>query len=128
MLENNTLSSGLGTIVAFIIILWMIKGLLSPIKVKFDEIAKSEKLEKVNNQAKLNNEEIIKLNSLDSTQFSNIINQLKDIESKLNDLNSQNRNIDDNIKNIQHEIQNVKNNIDSDRIQILQDQLKMISK
>lgn len=128
MLENGTIGSGLGTVVACILILWMIKNLLAPLKAKFDEIAKSEKLEHVHTQAKLNNEEIVKLNSMGGTQFSNIIEQLKGIEEKLNDLNSQNRNIDDNVKNIQQEIQIVKNNIDNDRIRQLQDQLTMINK
>ena len=128
MLENGTISSGLGTIIACILILWMIKNLLAPLKAKFDEIAKSENLENVHTQAKLNNEEIVKLNSMDCTQFSNIIEQLKNVEEKLNDLNSQNRNINDNIKNIQQEIQIVKNNIDNDRIRLLQDQLNMMRK
>ena len=128
MLENGTISSGLGTIIACILILWMIKNLLAPLKAKFDEIAKSENLENVHTQAKLNNEEIVKLNSMECTQFSNIIVQLKSIEEKLNDLSSQNRNIDDNVKNIQQEIQIVKNNIDNDRIRFLQDQLNMMHK
>lgn len=128
MLENGTIGSGLGTVVACILILWMIKNLLAPLKTKFDEIAKSEKLENVHIQAKLNNEEIVKLNSMDGTQFSNIIEQLKDIEEKLNDLNSQNRNIDDNVKNVQQEIQIIKNNFDNDRIRQLQDQLNIINK
>lgn len=128
MLENGTIGSGLGTIIACILILWMIKNLLAPLKAKFDEIAKSENLENVHTQAKLNNEEIVKLNSMECTQFSNIIEQLKNVDEKLNDLNFQNRNIDDNIKNIQHEIQIVKNNMDNDRILLLQDQLNMMHK
>lgn len=128
MLENGTLGSGTGTIIACIIIFWMVKNLLAPLKAKFDEIAKSDNLENVHTQAKMNNEEIIKLNSFESAQFSSIINQLRNIETKLNDLNTQNRNIDDNVKNIQHEIQTVKNNIDNGRIQLLQDQLKMINR
>lgn len=128
MLENGTISSELVTIIACILILWMIKNLLAPLKAKFDEIAKSENLESVHTQAKLNNEEIVKLNSMEYTQFSNIIEQLKNVEEKLNYLNSQNRNINDNIKNIQHEIQIVKNNIDNDRIRFLQDHLNMMHK
>lgn len=128
LLENGTIGSGLGTVIAFIIVLWMIKNLLVPLKAKFDKLAKSERLEKVHSQAKLNNEEIVKLNSFGGTQFSNIIAQLKSVEEKLSDLSSQNRNIDDNVKNIQQEIQIVKNNIDNDRIRFLQDRLNMMNK
>lgn len=128
MLENGTISSGLGTIIACVIVLWMIKNLLAPLKAKFDEIAKSERLENVHAHAKLNNKEIVKLNSMSETQFSNIIEQLKNVEEKLNNLSSQNRNIDDNVKNIQQEIQIVKNNIDNDRFRLLQDQLNMMHK
>ncbi len=126
MLENGTLGQGTGTIIACIIIFWMVKSLLSPLKSKFDEIAKESSIGDLLEQSKKNNEEIVKLNSNDSTQFSSIINQLKNIESRLETMNSQNKNIDDNVKAIHIEIQNIKNNIDNNRLQMLQDQLNRI--